>query len=815
MTRLSFGILTTMAFGASLGLGLAADSRPAAPTGAPALAVSHQPEATLTLAESQAMVKEYCVTCHSDRAKAGGLSLAAFDATEVVAQAETAEKVIRKLRTGMMPPANARRPAEGVLLTLATTLESHLDRAAAANPNPGWRPFQRLNRAEYQRAVHDLLGIEVDVTAFLPPDTISGGFDNVADAQAFSATLMEGYLRAAARISTLAVGDRHASATEGTYRVARTGSQLAHVPGAPMGTRGGISVVHVFPADGEYSFRMMLHSIPTGQLYGSTSRDEQLEVSINGERVALMDINPRMSESDPQGMNIITPRVFVRAGPQRVSAAFIKKWDAPVDDLIAPIDHTLADSQIGAALGVTTVPHLRDFNINGPFNVTGVSDTPSRRLIFSCRPTSAAEEAPCAAEIVRRLASQAYRGPLSAEDFEGLMGFFERGRADGDFESGVRMAVQAMLASPRFLFRLEPAPTTLRAGQTFRVGDIELASRLSFFLWGTVPDAELVQVAMQGRLRAPGMLERQVRRMLADPRAAALSDRFAAQWLRLHDLPRIHPDALLYPYYDHTLSLAMEEETRLFFGSLVQEDRSIIDLLTADYTFVNERLAKHYGIPNVTGPQFRRVSVPMEERRGILGHGSILTLTSIADRTSPVMRGVWVMEVLLGTHPPAPPPNVPALEEVKSSTRLLSVREKMEEHRANPACTSCHRVIDPLGLALENFDVTGRWRVKDAGMPIDATGELYDGSPLDGPNGLRAALLKRKDVFLLSFTESLMTYALGRRVEYFDLPAVRAIVRGAAGDDYRVSAFILGIVSSDAFQMSRLEEYTDTTARAH
>ena len=811
MSRVVFGALCVSVV--ALSLGLAADTRPESRSAQPAMARSHAPVASMTLTESTAMVKEYCSTCHSDRAKAGGLSLANFDATHAVDQAETAEKIIRKLRTGMMPPANAKRPAEEVLLTLASTLETHIDRAAVANPNPGWRPFQRLNRAEYARAVRDLLDLDVDVAAFLPPDTISGGFDNVADAQAFSATLMEGYLRAASRIATLAVGDRNASPTEATYRVARTGSQLEHVPGAPMGTRGGISVVHVFPADGEYSFRMMLHSIPTGQLYGSTTRGEQIEVSVNGERVALMDINPRMSESDATGMNITTPRVHVKAGPQRVSAAFIQRWNAPVDDILAPIDHTMADSQIGSALGITTVPHMRDFNINGPYNVTGVSDTVSRRLIFSCRPTTAAEEAPCAAEIVRRLAAQAYRGPVSAEDFEGLMGFYERGREEGDFETGVRMAVQAMLASPRFLFRLEQAPSTLRAGQAFRVGDIELASRLSFFLWGTVPDAELVQVAMEGRLRTPAMLERQVTRMIADPRAWALSDRFASQWLRLHDLERLHPDALLYPYYDHTLAQALEQETKLFFDSLVREDRSLLDLLTADHTFVNERLARHYGIPNVTGSQFRRVAVPQDERRGILGKGSMLALTSVADRTSPVMRGLWVMEVLLGTHPPAPPPNVPALDEVKSSTRLLSVREKMEEHRANPACTSCHRVIDPLGLALENFDVTGRWRIKDADLPIDATGELYDGSPIEGPVGLRNAILKRKDVFLLSFTESLMTYALGRRVEHFDLPTVRAITRGAEAQDYRMSSFILGIVASDAFQMSRLEQ-TDTMARS-
>jgi hypothetical protein len=445
--------------------------------------------------------------------------------------------------------------------------------------------------------------------------------------------------------------------------------------------------------------------------------------------------------------------------------------------------------------------------------VTGVSDTPSRRKIFTCRPTTAGEESACAAEIVTRLARQAYRGPVGAEDLQGLIGFYDQGRKDGGFESGIRMALQAILASPRFLFRLERAPATLRAGQNYQINDLDLASRLSFFLWGTVPDAELVKVASQGTLKTPAVLEKQVRRMLADPRSEALATRFASQWLRLQDLEKIHPDALLYPYYDHTLAESLKRETELFFDSLVREDRNLLELWTADYTFVNERAASHYGIPNVTGNAFRRVTIPDANRRGLLGHASILTLTSVADRTSPVQRGKWIMEVLFGAPPPPPPPNVPALEETKAavSGKLLSVRERMEEHRRNPACTSCHKVIDPLGLALENFDVTGAWRIKDNGVPVDPSGTLYDGTALNGPASLRQALLNHSESLIRNFTENLMAYGLGRRVEYYDMPAVRAIVREAARNDNRISSFILGIVKSAAFQMSRAETPNSTT----
>jgi mono/diheme cytochrome c family protein len=789
-------------------------AKPAPATVKPA--VSHAPAVPVGMlpAEQTAMVKQYCAGCHSERGKAGGLSLASFDAATVVDHAETTEKMIRKLRAGMMPPAGARRPEPAAIDALATAFESRIDRAAALNPNPGSRPSQRLNRAEYARAVKDMLAVDVDVNAYLPADTISDGFDNIADSQTISSTLMEGYLRAASQISRLAVGDRNASAGSTTWKVPRTASQMRHVEGAPLGTRGGLSTLHVFPADGDYVFKIMLHMGPTGDLFGGPYRGEQIEVSINGERVALMDINPRMNEQDPNGMTMQTPKVHIKAGQHRLSAAFIQRFDGPADDLIMPIEHTLADTNIGEVFGTTALTHLRDFTVNGPLSVTGVSDSESRRRIFTCRPVSAAEEATCAATIVRKLATQAYRGPVQGDDFKELMAFYERGRKDADFEAGVRLAVQAILASPRFLFRMEQAPATLRAGQTYRVSDIDLASRLSFFVWGSVPDAELVKVAMQGTLQTPAVFSRQLKRMLADPRAEALSTRFASQWLRLQDVEKVRPDHHFYSYWDTTLSQALVRETELFVDSLIREDRPVTDLLTADHTFVNERLAKHYGIPNILGDEYRRVTIADPNRRGVLGQGSVLLLTSIADRTSPVLRGKWVMEVLLGSPPPPPPPNVPLLEETKAvdAGKTLSTRERMEEHRKNPACTSCHKVIDPLGLALENFDVTGVWRIKDNGVTVDPAGDLFDGTKLDGPVALRNALMKHQDVIMLSFTESLMTYALGRRVESYDMPTVRAIARDAKRNNYKFSSFISGVANSAAFRMGRVAAVETTTA---
>ncbi|MGE4066917.1 MAG: DUF1592 domain-containing protein [Vicinamibacterales bacterium] len=759
--------------------------------------------ARMDAAHQNELINQYCgAACHSARAHAGGLSLADFNAGAAYDQPEVVEKVIRKLRAGMMPPVGAKRPEPEAIASLVASLEHTVDTHAARTPNPGYRPFQRLNRAEYGRAVQDLFGIKVDVTEFLPADTISQGFDNVADAQTFSPTLLEGYLRAASRVSALAIGDRDAPASETNYKPSKTASQLERVEGAPIGTRGGLSTMHVFPADGEYVFRMDLHSNACGVLFGGTAENEALEVSIDGERVALLPIDPKMTEATT-GITLTTEPIRIVAGTHRVTAAFLKRAAGPVLDIIAPIEQTLADTQIGVAYGITTVPHLKDLSIVGPYRVTGISDTESRRRIFTCRPTSRDEEAACAASIVKRLATNAFRGTPDTWDFENLMSFYEAGRKAGDFEDGIGAAIEAILTSPQFLFRFEPVPSSATAGQAYRLSDQALAARLSYFLWDAAPDAQLREAAASGALRKPAGLHAEVRRLLADPRAEALATRFASQWLRLQDVDQILPDALLYPYFDRTLGNAFKRETELLFYSLVREDRSILDLLTADYTFVNERLARHYGIAGVSGPQYRRVTVP-DERRGILGQGSILTLTSVADRTSPVMRGKWVMEVLLGSPPPPPPPNVPALDDsVKANTggRMLSVRERMEQHRANPACASCHRVIDPIGLALEHFDVTGKWRIKDNGVPIDSVGNLYDGTKMEGSAGLRAALLKHKDAFLLAFTENFMTYALGRRIEAEDMPWVRDVIHKAADDDYKLSAFVLAVVDSPTFQM--------------
>ena len=757
------------------------------------------------------VVQQYCVRCHSDRRMTGNMSLEGFDIGNPMTEAELAEKVVHKLRAGMMPPATSRRPPEDTLALLAETLENALDKAARDNPNPGYRTFQRLNRAEYQGAARELFGFEIDASAFLPNETMSENFDNIADMQMLSATLMEGYMRAAGFLSRAAVGDPDASPSSAVFKVAKTMSQMVHIEGTPLGTRGGTSVVHNFLADGEYIFELELHPEPTGNLYGLTSPNEQLEVSINGSRVALLYIDRWMSESDPTGLRLETPSIHVPAGPHRVSAAFIQKFEGPVVDLITPVDYTLADSQIGTAYGVTTGPHLRDMTISGPFSVSGVSETPARNVIFTCRPTSMDEERPCAEEIVEQLASKAYRRPLKGDDLSDLMVFFDQGNDGGGFEDGIRTALQAILASPHFVFRLEEIPSGVTPGDVYDISANDLATRLSFFLWATPPDAELIAVAESGDLTDSDVLEEQTRRMLADPRAESLATRFASQWLRLQDLEKIHPDAQLYPYYDNTLTEAMDRETELLFHNIVQEDENIFDLLTADYTFVNERLARHYGLPDVTGPHFRKVPIADENRRGLLGHASILMMTSHANRTSPVLRGKWVMEVLLGSPPPPPPPNIPAFEETDAATdgRELTTRERMEQHRANPSCSSCHNVIDPIGLALDNFDVTGAWRIKENGMEIDASGQLYDGSPINGPADLRNAILSRPSVFVRTFARNMMAYALGRRVEYFDMPTIREIEADASENGYKMSSFIIGVVQSPAFRMSKVEAVAD------
>ena len=800
-----------------LGLGLSSISgqaqRPAGPTAKPTPASTPTPVAshasTAPATDHNAVIKRYCAGCHSDRGKAGGLTLASFDIAIAVEHAEVAEKMIRKLQAGYMPPPGAARPEPTVLQALVGTLESRMDQAALSNPNPGGRTFQRLNRPEYTRAVRELVGIEVNADNWLPLDTMSANFDNIADEQTLSPTLLDAYLNAAADISRMAIGDRNAPSVDHTYTNNTYASQHPwdHVDGAPYGTRGGMVVNHVFPADGEYIFELTFTS-------GDNARFEDVDLSIDGERVALVkyENGPQIAADGSGATPLFTEPILVRAGQHKVAAAFVRRVDGPYEDLIRPHDWSFAGGGSGGG-GITTLPHLRDVIIRGPQKTTGISMTPSRQKVFSCRPTSPAEELPCARQIVTRLGAEAYRRPLSAVETDRLMPFYEKEAAKHGFEAGVGAALEAILSSPYFIFRLEKAPTDARTGGTYRVADIDLASRLSFFIWGLPPDKELVAAAGRRELSTAAGLEKHARRMLADPRASALSERFAAQWLRLQDIDKVHPDPNFFPNFDENLAESMRTETKLFFTSLIKEDRSLLDLYRADYTFVNGRLAQHYGFKGVTGNEFQRVTYPDDTRRGVLGQGSMLVQTSLANRTSAVLRGKWVMEVLMGTPPPPPPPDVPAFEEAGEAKdgRLLTTRERMELHRQNPTCNSCHRFMDPIGLALDNFDVTAKWRERENGMPLDTAGDYYDGTKITTPAQLTAALLKRPVPLVRTFTENLMAYALGRRIEYYDQPAVRGIAKGAEASDYKISSFILGVVKSDAFRMRRVEPEAATT----
>ena len=746
------------------------------------------------------IIQDNCVTCHNDVTLLGNLSLEQFDVAAAAHQARTAEKVIRKLRAGMMPPAGMPRPEGDELSVLAQTLEVTIDEAAMRNPNPGVKSFQRLNRPEYARAIRDLLALSVDAGDWLPLDQMSANFDNIADAQTLSPMLLESYLNAAADISRLALGNRNAPTVDHTYTTPIYLSQHPwdHIEGTPYGTRGGAVIEHVFPADGEYVFELTFGA-------GNNSRLEDIDVSINGERIGLLHYAKTNGGADGRGGTPIrTEPIVVRAGQHRVSAAFIRRTDGPYEDLIRPHDWSFAGGGSGGA-GITTLPHLQNLIVSGPYNATGLSLTPSRQRIFSCRPTIASEERPCAEAIIARLGSEAYRRPLTPGDIEGLTAFYDTGAKKGGFEVGIRMALEAILASPNFVLRLERQPREAAPGEVQRVADLDLATRLSFFLWGTPPDDELQRLASEGKLSNPSELERQAERMLADPRAEALGTRFAALWFRLQDLYKNRPDPNFYPNFDEGLANAMRRETELFFDNLVRENRGLMELFDADYTFANERLANHYGIPNVAGKEFRRVTYPDDLRRGILGHGSVLVLTSMANRTSPVLRGKWVMEVLMGMPPPPPPPNIPDLDQTEGSQggRMLTTRERLEIHRANPTCNACHRFMDPIGLALDNYDVTAKWRRRENGVALDTRGEYYDGTPITTPPELVEALLKRPALLARNFAENLMAYALGRRVEYYDQPTIRAITAKAKANDYRVSTFILGVVTSDAFRMKR------------
>jgi len=757
----------------------------------------------------QALATQYCSYCHNDKLKTGGITLTKLDWGHPGQSAELGEEVIRMLRAGLMPPPGMPRPKPEVIKTFAAALESGIDQAAAVHPNPGRPALHRLNRAEYANSIRDLLNVTLDVSPLLPSDDMSHGFDNMADVLTISPALMDGYIRAAGKISREAVGDPAALPLTTTYSIPRVLSQVRHVEGTPFGTRGGIAVMHDFPADGEYVFKLGFYYSPTGPLFGmNQGKGQTIEVAVNGEQAALIEINPAMNLAND---GIKTPPIKVRAGPQRISASFPQKFDGPIEDEYQMVEQSLVDVSVGALPGMTTLPHLHELSITGPLKPEGVSDTPSRRRIFTCRPMPGEDEIPCARTIIASLARQAYRRPVTPNDLESLLGFYQRGRNDGNFEAGIRTAIQAMIASPEFVFRFERTPPGVAPGTNYRITDLELASRLSYFLWSSAPDDQLITLASEGRLKDPAVLAKQVRRMLADPKSEALATNFAAEWLHLQNLKDFNPDLFLFPNFDRGLAQSMRRETELLFDNIVHEDRSIVELLTADYTFVDERLAKHYGIPDVLGNRFRKVPVTDPNRYGILGHASVLTLTSTAIRTSPVQRGKYVMEVLLGTPPPPPLPNVPALPENSELrtghvAKALSVRERMEAHRSNSVCAGCHKMMDPIGFALENFDALGVWRTRDSGFPIDPSGQMFDGAKLNGPVSLREALLNHVDSYLGTFTENLLAYGVGRVPEYWDMPVVRGIEREAARNGNRFSMFVIGIVKSPAFQMRRAEE---------
>lgn len=741
------------------------------------------------------LLRTNCIACHNEYTLQAGLDLTGFDAELPAPDLAVAEKIIRKLRAGQMPPREMNRN-QAEIDQLVTTLEQALDRHAAEQDRAGTRPFQRVNRAEYARLIEDLLGLIVDPAEWLPGDRISASFDNIADAQEMSATLMIAYLAAASDIARRAVGNEDAPPVATTYSnpPGLSQHQWERVEGAPYGTRGGISALHTFPADGEYTFAMRFMS-------GWGERYDDIDVSVNRERVALVRYGGDIDYQGLKDFPVETEPVFVKAGQQRVTAAFIRKMDGPYEDLLKPNLRSLTGTE--TSYGTTSPPNLMHLTIEGPYNVLGVSETPSRQRIFSCRPTGPDEELPCAEEIVARLASEAFGESIDAVQLQQLMRFYALGRAEGGFELGIRAALEATLASPRFLFRVEREPVNARPGKPYRLAGVDLANRLSFFLWGTKPDAELLALAESGRLTRTRTLRAQAERLLADSKSEALATRFASLWLRLQDLGNVEPDEYWYPHYTRQLSDAMRRETEIFFDYLVKANRPMLELYSADYSFMNERLARHYGIEGVDGTGFRKVNYPDDQRRGILGHGSILTQTSLGNRTSPVLRGKWVVEVLLGTPPPPPPPGIPDLEETAEGNdgEALTTRKRLEMHRANPTCAACHKVMDPIGLALDNFDVTGQWRIRENDVPLDTRATFYDGTPIRTPAELSAALLKRPIPLVREFTANLMAYALGRRIDPLDMPTVRQIVADAASGDYRMSALIIGVIMSDQFRM--------------
>jgi hypothetical protein len=729
------------------------------------------------------------------------LTLDKLDPAHVGENAEAWEKVVRKLRAGMMPPQGSSRPSSDQYEALTATLEAELDRAAAARPKLGEPGVHRLNRTEYANAIREILGFDIDPGAYLPADDSSYGFDNVVSGLQVSPALVEGYVRAAAKLSRLALGHETAPGRK-IYYAREDYSQEDQVEGLSFGTRGGMLVHHYFPADGEYLISWTPVRNTVGTLYGGDAENEQIELTIDGARIKLYEIGKDIPLTANVQADKNEVRVAVKAGVHDVGLAFIANTYIPHLFLDQSYRRSILDDN--PIDGIMQTPQVSQLGIQGPLNGLPATDTPSRRKILTCHPTIQRDEAACARSILSRAARLAYRRPVNDNDLTTLLGYYSDGRAGGGFEDGIERGLQFVLAHPEFIFRTETAAPGVKPGEAYRLSDLELASRLSFFLWSNGPDDELINVAAQGKLKDPVVLEKQVRRMLVDPRSVELVKNFAGQWLGLRTLQSQTPEGTIFPDFDDNLRQAMRTETEMFFHSIISEDRSVLDLLTADYTFVNERLAVHYGVPNVYGPQFRRVTLngDLNVRHGLLGKGSFHLATSNSDRTSPVLRGKWVLENLLGTHPPDPPPDVPALKP-NPTTGPQTMRQRMEEHRANPACSSCHRMMDPIGFALENFDGIGKWRLKDAGRVVDASGQLVDGTPLSGVVSLRESLVRNSPQFLRTFTEKLVTYALGRGVEYADMPTVRSIVRESSKRDYSFSSIVLEIVKSPPFQMNR------------
>jgi hypothetical protein len=769
----------------------------------------------------RSLVNRYCLDCHDSAEATAGLQLETQNMGDLAENAAMWEMVITKLRGAMMPPVGEPRPDDETYHAFREWLEGELDTAAERSPNPGRPGLYRLNRTEYATVIRDLLSLDIDVEALLAPDDSVYGFDNVADVLGVSPTLLEGYLAAADRISAIAVGDPEFPPEERRYQVSQRFSQGEHIEGLPYGTRGGIRIEHNFPLDGIYDIDTQFLTNSVDGIRG-LQFPHQFEISIDGQRVKLITLGGnadymQMMENTEASNRTIDARTQLRvrlpAGVHTITATFIEKSGGIDVSQLRPFEMDTFDP---VYLG--GIPALSSLTIRGPFEGSAPSgDTPSRRAIFTCRPSDADDEIFCAERILSSIAERAYRRPITEADSDQLIEFFQLGRDEkGTFDGGIQTGLRRILASPEFTFRFELDPANASDGEIFEVGDLELASRLSFFLWSSIPDAELIALADANRLSEPDVLEQQVRRMLADPRSTAIVDNFAGQWLQLRNLASIEPDLLAFPDFDDNLRGAFRQETSLFFESIMREDRSVIDLLSADYTFVNERLARHYGMRGVYGSDFRRVQHTDDARRGLLGQGSILTVTSFAHRTSPVVRGAWVLENLLGTPPPDPPDDVPALEETDpESLDAQPLRARLQRHRDNPSCAGCHNIMDPIGFAMENFDGIGRYRARDErGIPIDASGQLASGQPIDGISGLRAALVERPEFFAHTFTEKMLTYAIGRGLEYYDMPTVRKIVRNAADDGYRFSAIVLGIVNSVPFRMKVAERDTELAAAA-